>query len=164
MVYHHIIILFRESKTEPEEAGRERGRAVTPEGHATVPRAVVPTAPTEHAVRARRGTRGIRLSGAAVGAAPVLTPFKHIAAHVVETEFIRLLCGNGMFLIAAIVLVPRYVCERVAAAVVVTFTSLAATGCIFPLGLCGQAELLACELVEFCDEGLTVVPGNVFYR
>ena len=85
--YKQREILTSEGEAEPEEGEALRRAAVVTIRHAAVPRIVIPTTATEHAVRPTCRTGRIVLGGAAVISAtiPITTPFIYIAAHIVDT-------------------------------------------------------------------------------
>ena len=84
--YKQREILTSEGEAEPEVVEALRRAAVVTIRHAAVPRIVIPTTATEHAVRPTCRTGRIVLGGAAVITAtiPITTPFQYIAAHIVE--------------------------------------------------------------------------------
>ena len=84
--YKQREILTSEGEAEPEEGEALRRVAVVTIRHAAVPRIVIPTTATEHAVRPTCRTGRIVLGGAAVITAtiPITTPFPYTAAHIVE--------------------------------------------------------------------------------
>lgn len=151
-------------KAQAEDVARVRRDAVAPTRNTAARSAAVPAASAEQAVRARRRAGGIRLAAAAVRAKPVLTPLKHIAAHVVDAKFVRSLGRHIVRSVAAVRCVPCYVVYRVAAAVGVTIALIAAAGCILPLRLRWQTERLARQLVHLRDERLAIVPTDLFHR
>ena len=69
---------------------------VVPERHTAVPGVVAPAAATEHAVGARGSARRIGLRTAAIAAMPIATPLPHIATHIIETQFVRLLHADNV--------------------------------------------------------------------
>ena len=79
--YKQREILTSEGEAEPEEGEALRRAAVVTIRHAAVPRIVIPTTATEHAVRPTCRTGRIVLGGAAVITAtiPILAPFPYIA-------------------------------------------------------------------------------------
>ena len=85
--YKQREILTSEGEAEPEEGEALRRAAVVTIRHAAVPRIVIPTTATEHAVRPTCRTGRIVLGGAAVITAtiPITTPFIYIATHIVDT-------------------------------------------------------------------------------
>ena len=83
------MLILRKAEAETKDVVPAVGIAVETIRHSTAPRIAVPAAATVHTVRARRRSRRIGLRTAAVVSIPVLTPFKHIAAHVVNAEFVR---------------------------------------------------------------------------
>ena len=99
---------------------------------------------------------------AAVIAIPVLTPFIGVARHVVDAEFVGLFGLHGMRLVADAI-VPCHVINTAAAAVLRVTALVAAAGGEFPFRFGGKAEAFARECVQLADEGLAVVPGNVFH-
>ena len=84
--YKQREILTSEGEAEPEVVEALRRAAVVTIRHAAVPRIVIPTTATEHAVRPTCRTGRIVLGGAAVITAtiPITTPFQYIAAHIVN--------------------------------------------------------------------------------
>ena len=84
--YKQREILTSEGEAEPEEGEALRRAAVVTIRHAAVPRIVIPTTATEHAVRPTCRTGRIVLGGAAVISAtiPITTPFPYTASHIVE--------------------------------------------------------------------------------
>ena len=63
-----------------------------------------------------------------------------------------------------VAIVLAHLAEIVAAAVTATFSILAATCGILPLGLGGQSELLAGNRIELLDELLTIIPADTLNR
>ncbi len=88
----------------------------------------------------------------------------HIATHVVEAELVGLLGANGVSAVAAVIIIPCYIANVVAAAVFVVAAVVATTCGKLPFGLGGQTEVAACIAVETVDKGLTVVPTHAFNR
>ena len=89
-------ILTSEGKAQAEEVETVRRAVVVTKRHAAVPREVVPATATEHAARPTIRTCGIVLRRTAITAIPVATPFPHVACHVVETQLVGCLGGNGV--------------------------------------------------------------------
>ena len=111
--------------------------------YAAVPRKDAPTAAPVHTDRAgsRAGRVGLRCGW--IISKPIMTPFPHVAAHVIKPQFVGLLLANRMRLAATIRTIPRHLVYIVAATVFVTFALLATPGGIFPLRLRRQAERFA---------------------
>ena len=84
--YKQREILTSEGEAEPEVVEALRRAAVVTIRHAAVPRIVIPTTATEHAVRPTCRTGRIVLGGAAVITAtiPITTPFQYIPDHIVN--------------------------------------------------------------------------------
>jgi hypothetical protein len=70
---------------------------------------------------------------------PVLHPFPHIAAHIIDAESIRLFLSNWMWSAIGIVMVPGQNINVVTSTELLLFTT-AATG-VFPFSLAGETEL-----------------------
>ena len=165
-------------KAQPEVVVPVVGRAVAAGGGPAVAGAAVPSAATVHAVkiglcgirhpgkadRACTRTCGIRLGGRAVRAKPVLTPFPHIPAHVVDTQFVRRFRLDGMGVGTPIFIVPRHVTEVIAAAVLIATRGHTATSRKLPLRFGRQAEMSTCQCVELLKKGLAVVPAYILHR
>ena len=97
-----------------------------------------------------------------IGKIPVFAPFRHIASHVVESQFVGFershrLCGFG------IVGIPSHFVALVASREGIRHAPVATTCGIFPLRLRRQAELLPSDGVQFLDEFLAVFPGHIFH-
>ena len=69
-----------------------------------------------------------------------------------------------MHLFVAVVVVPCYISEVVASAVLIVATAVAAPCSILPLRLCGQTEVLTGHGVELEEEVLAVIPTDIFHR
>ena len=64
--------------------------------YAAVGSAAAPATTTQHVVRPTGGTGRIGLWATAIAAIPVIAPLIHIAAHVVQSKYIRCLTGYFM--------------------------------------------------------------------
>ena len=110
------------------------------------------------------GTCGINLRSVGVITPIILTPLPDIAAHIVDTQFIRRLGSNRVRRIVALVIVPSDIINTVAATIQIAFAFNAALCGKFPLSLCRQAKIFAGNLVEFFYKVLTIVPAYALYR
>ncbi len=63
----------------------------------------------------------------------------------------------------AVVIVPSHSVDVVAAGVFIAHAAVAAASGIFPLGLGGQAEVLARQLIQPRDKRLTIVPRDALH-
>ena len=88
--------LTSEGKAQAEVAVAARRVGAVTIRHAAVPRAVAPATATAHAVRPTLGTGGIGLRCACVTTIPIITPFEHVATHIVDAQLVRRLGGNGV--------------------------------------------------------------------
>ena len=87
--------LFRcESQAHTAAAVAGSHRAVVTVRYAAASSVVVPATTAQHAVRPTRRSCRICLRPTAVTAIPVITPLIHIAAHVVQSKYIRCLTSN----------------------------------------------------------------------
>ena len=75
----------------------------------TAPSVVAPATATNHAARARTGSCRVGLACAAVTAIPVEAPFPHVAAHVIDSKFVRAEFSNRMRLAAAVAVIPCHI-------------------------------------------------------
>ena len=85
-----------------------------PERNAAVPGVAAPTAATQNAVRARRRSLRVRLRTAAVITIPVVTPFPHVAAHVVDAKFVG---GLGAYRVSGdttVIFIPSNITKSIA--------------------------------------------------
>ena len=82
----------------------------------------------------------IGLTFATVCSVPVVAPFFHVAAHVVDAEFVGQLGCHRAWLSIGIVFVPSHIVYVVSAAIQASYTFVATFGSIFPLGLGRQTE------------------------
>ena len=85
-----------EGEAQTEVVVMDRRAQVPPARNPAFPGIVVPKAATVHADRARCWASGIRLRVTRVTARPVLTPFQHVAAHIIQAQLIRGLRGDRM--------------------------------------------------------------------
>lgn len=143
---------------------RVRRRVAVAVRHAEFPiTMIVPAAPSNHPVGTCCWASWIGLIVADVAAVPVLAPFPHIAAHVEQTQLVGCFGADGMGGGAAVIAVPCYITEFVAARVFVTLAAVPAASGVLPFGLGGQAEVLAGQLVQLGDERLTVIPAYALH-
>ena len=83
-----------QTSVRPGEAEAEivvlirRGVVIAP-GRTTAVEVIDPAAAPKDAVRARRGSRRVRLIACRIGIIPVMTPLPHVAAQVVRTRRAR---------------------------------------------------------------------------
>ena len=89
-------LLLGEAKAEAKVVAAEDGGTAATAQHTAEPLALAPAAATEHAVRATAWACRIRLRTAAVNVIPILAPLPHVAAHVVEAQFVGLLLRHKM--------------------------------------------------------------------
>lgn len=148
--------------------------AVVAIGHAAHVVADAATATTQHAAFHARVGAGRIHSGrvlVVIAAIPVVAPFPHVAAHVVEPQLVgclgghvlRAITGVALAIAVAGVVIPGHVVEVVAAGELVALALVATSGRKLPLGLGGQAEGSTRELVELGDELLALVPAHVVH-
>ena len=127
---------------------------------AAVPRGAAPTAAAKDAVRALSGDLGIRLCDSRVSGVPIIAPFPHVAAHVMEAQFVGFFLARELGLDAVI---PSNFVRVITSSIQVAFALNAATSSKLPLRFRWQAIRFARQRVEFRNELLTVVPIHVFY-
>ena len=137
--------LTSEGKAQAEDVATARRVEVATKRHAAVPRAEVPATTTVHAVRPTIGTGGIGLRCACVITIPIITPFVHVAGHIVDAQLVGRLGGNGVGLVGTVIIIPSHVGEGVATAVFIAPVVVASSGGKLPFSLGGQAEVLAGE-------------------
>ena len=136
--------------------------------HATVAQIAVPSTATHHAghlaaTEFRIQSDGVELVIGTVSAINVLTPFPHIAAHVIDTQLVGRFLGYLMRGAAAVTLVPAQVRHRVGTGIFVAHRQASASSGIFPLGLGQHAVLTSSHLVQAPDEFLAVLPGHLLH-
>ena len=158
--YIITIVAEQESKAKAEVGVAEVSVAPVAIRYTAVPGEVVPAATTDHAVRARcrSGWVGRWRAAVIILSIPVLTPLIHIAAHVIDAKLVGLLGGDFVSRFAAVAFIPCNIVKSVAAAVLVALALASTTGCVLPLRLGGQAEVLTSQRVQLRDKLLTVVP------
>ena len=88
--------LFRCESQAHTDVEAVRHRVVVTVRYAAVGSAVVPATTAQHAVRPIGRTSRIGLLATAIAAIPVIAPLIHIAAHVVQSKYIRCLTGYFM--------------------------------------------------------------------
>ena len=140
------------------------GREAVAMRRATVPCTAAPVTATKHSERPGSSTLRVGLRIAAITSVPILTPLPYIAAHIVNAKFIRLLGLNWMCTIFTILPIPCHIVDIIAAAIFIAAAIVAASGCIFPFRLGGQAEILTRHCVQFLNKLLTIVPRHLFDR
>ena len=89
-----------------------------------------------------------------------MTPLPYVATHIIYTQFVGLLCTNGMSRITAIIVIPSNIRKIIAATILIPSAFVATTGSIFPFGFGGKTERFAGYMVQLADKFLTVVPTN----
>ena len=137
-------------------AGR---RAEVPTRHTTEPGVVAPAAPTIHAENARRWSFRIGLGRTAVITIPILTPFPHITAHIIDAQAVWRLGCNIVGFTTTVIIIPCHIADIIASSIFGT-AATPTTGGIFPLSLGGQTEVLASFRIQMGDESLAIVPRN----
>ena len=147
------VFFFRNSKSkaQAEVADAVARREPVAERDATIPGVVAPTATTVDAVGAR-------------GVIQVLTPFPHIATHVIDTQLVRRFHLYWVSFITAIIHIPSYIAQGVASTILISPALISSLGRILPLGLLRQTEVLSCEGVQTADEFLAVIPVHPLHR
>ena len=86
--------LTSEGKAQAEVVETDRRAAVGTIRHAAFHREAEPATATEHAVRSSIGIGGIGLRCACVTTRPIIiTPFEHVAAHIVDAQLVGRLGG-----------------------------------------------------------------------
>ena len=88
--------LTSEGKAQAEVAVAARRVEAGTIRHAAVPRDAGPATATAHAVRPTIGTGGIGLRCACVTTIPIITPFAHVATHIVDAQLVGRLGGYGV--------------------------------------------------------------------
>ncbi len=89
--------------------------------------------------------RPARIVGTVAGVwgEPIVAPFQHIAAHVVEAKFVASFRADGTSAAARVGLVPSYFIEIVTSCKLVPLAFAAAASCVFPFCFGGQAVSIA---------------------
>ena len=94
LIFCYPPALFRcESQAHTDEAAG-RHRVVVTIRYAAASSEVAPATTAQHAVRPTGGSGRIGLLATAIAAIPVIAPLIHIAAHVVQSKYIRCLTSN----------------------------------------------------------------------
>lgn len=94
----------------------------------------------------------------------VLTPFPHIAAHIIKAQFVRQLLAHGMCPALAVPIIPGDLAYVVAARVCIAFGLIASPACVLPFRIGRQSVFFPRQFVELAYEPLTVVPAYLFHR
>ena len=137
-------MLLREGEAKAEVAAAKARRVAEAKRRATVPIVVEPATATINPDRPTVWTRRIGLSIAAIAAIPILAPFPHVAAHVIQAQLVRLLGLHGMCLTSTVTIVPGYIVYPTATAILGVIAPLSTTGGILPFRLGRQAESFTC--------------------
>ena len=156
--------LTSEGKAQAEVADTARRAVAETIRHAAVTRAVVPATATAHAVRPTIRTCGIVLRRTAVSTFPIATPFPYVATHIVDAQLVGRLGGNGVGLVATVIIIPSHVAEGVAATILIAAAIVATTCGELPFRLGGQAEVFTGKGIEFANKSLAIFVGNVIHR
>ena len=114
-----------------------------------------------YSIAAGISAAGIWNCGQLIRAITVLTPFGHIARHVVQTQLIRPLTSNRMSPVARYRICPTHAVCHITARKAEMLTFSSASRRIFPLCLCGQTKRQTGEAVQASDKLLAVVPGDI---
>ena len=154
--------LTSEGKAQADVAMDRRVVAVTIR-HTAAPRVDEPATATDHAARPTIRTCRIVLRGAAVIVIPIATPFPHVATHIVDAQLVGRLGGNGVGLVATVIIIPSHVAEGVAATILIASALVATASGKLPFRLGGQAEVLAGEGIQFGDKLLAIFPRNIIH-
>ena len=158
------MLLLGEGQSEAKVVVAEVGGVVVTVRRATEPRVVVPATAAVHAVRPTISTRRIGLRGATIAAIPVTAPLPNIATHIIQAQLIRLFRADSMSFTFTVAHIPSHIVYGVTSGIFVAFTLISTSGGIFPLRFSRQAEVLSCKCIQLCDEGLTIIPRDLFYR
>ena len=135
------------------------GKIPTAFKDAATPCRAVEASATEDAVFATAGTLGRGLRRGGVGLHPVLTPFHHVAAHVIETQLVGQQLPHGMAVAMAIAAIPTSFPHLGAhTGIRGVVATDATTGGVLPFGFGGKTEFIACQLAQTCYENLGGVP------
>ena len=137
-------LIHIEGKAEAEDVVAIARRVAVTIRRATEPIVVEPATATNNPVRPTPRACRISLSIATIAAIPVLTPFQHIAAHVIQAQLIRLLFLYGMCLTSTVNSAPGYIVYHAATAILGVIAPVATSGGILPLCFCRQAESFTC--------------------
>ena len=89
-----------------------RGAAATIR-HATGILATAPATATAHARRPtiRSGRIGLRFACVITATIPIITPFVHVATHIVDAQLVGRLGGYGVSLVTTVIIIPSHVAE-----------------------------------------------------
>ena len=124
---------------------------------------IEPTASTVNVVVARSRTLWIICERKGVFTIQVLTPFPYISAHIIDSQTIWVLDAHIVAASVTICCAPCHIFDFVTSSIFGP-TSLSTSGCIFPLSLGWQAEILTRLCVQTGDESLAIVPGHTLHR
>ncbi len=150
-------------EAQAEVAVGNRRLAAAATSNVAIRSVVAKAAATVHAVRTCRRSSRVGLCGGRIITLPIRAQFPNVAAHVIDAQFIWGFGLDGVRGGGRIGKIPSYIVKPIAAAIQSSLSLIAASGGIFPLRFCGQAEGLVSQFVELSDKGLAVVPRNHFH-
>ena len=84
-------------------------------GYTASPEGLVPATATGNAVRSCRGTLGVGLGFISIKIVPIVDPFFHVAAHVIETQLVGGFGTHWVSLVVGSALIPSHLADLITA-------------------------------------------------
>ena len=162
MLYlHHRIVRKRQRHAKTDILGSCFWQMPTTYGEMAIGDTLIITAASSDAVTSSISSTWIRLCAERIWTIDILTPFRHIAGHVVQAQLVWVLSSNWMFPIARTRIGPTNTIRLISSCKTICFALRAASCCIFPFGLGGQTKRQTCDTIQPSHKLLAIKPRNV---